>query len=110
MEQKYNADNTKILQLFWGNGMPPELLNFIKKYENLFKINYFNLKFNVCKSIVSDFMRGNFYLLKLNFLKEYVIIQIICSNIFPNYKIGIQHKIIYDIKINNWLTSSSRDK
>ena len=64
MEQKYNAENTKILQLFWGNGIPPELSNFIKKYENLFKINYFNLKFNVCKSIFSDFMKGNFYLLK----------------------------------------------
>ena len=59
--------------------------------------------------------KGNFDLLKASFLKKYVIIQIIFSNNLPNYylqndEIATQHKIIYVIEINNWLTALSTEK
>ena len=113
MERKYNADNKKLLQLFWENCMSIELLNFIKLDEDLRKINDLDVKFNTCKSIVCNFMKHNknsFALLKLNFSKEYLIIQIIFSKIFPNFyfKVDVQHKIIYDI-LKNWQATKNAE-
>lgn len=90
--------------------MPIELLNFIVLDENFKKINDLDVKLNKWKTIVSKFTKhskNNFALLKLNFIKEYLIIRIISSKIFPNYylqngKIDVQHKIIYEIILKIW--------
>ena len=94
-----------------GNYIPKEILNFIYLEGNLTKINDLNLKFNTCNYIVKNVVqnhKNSFELLKTNFREKYVIIQIIFSKLFPNYhlqndKFGIQHKIVYDITLKNWL-------